>query len=207
MTQLISTLADLTAAKLIAYYPPPAPGVPVVAASTDPAVYASNAGYLQQLNAQSLQKYAVDVPNANVAQRFAFACATWEQNGKSPTLPAPPAYNVFAQQAFDQWWAQYTANLGDAPPLFFIKPAPLPLAPIIIPAGATVIAPQPATDGPIGDPVPNNPGVFNPSATDTYPDGYVYAGPTGIYQKHVYSNPFTAGQSRVIWIQLEAAAS
>jgi hypothetical protein len=62
---------------------------------------------------------------------------------------------------------------------------------------------MPATDGPIGSPAPNNPGVFNPSAADKFPDGYIYAGPTGVYQKHIYSNPFTAGQVRIIWIALQ----
>ncbi len=204
MTPLTSTLADLTAAKLIAYYPPPDPGVPVLAASTNPSTFANDPTYIEQLNAQSLQKYAVDVPNANVAATFSFACNTWEQNGKSPTLPAPPGYAVFDPQAFTQWWAQYNASLGDAPPLFFIKPAPLPPAPVILPAG---MPPPPALtyDGPIGSPVPNNPGVFNPSPNDPYPDGYVYCGHTGIYQKHVFSNPFTPGNTRVIWISLQTA--
>ncbi|MGA2598775.1 MAG: hypothetical protein ABSH09_17505 [Bryobacteraceae bacterium] len=204
MTPLTSTLADLTAAKLIAYYPPPPPGVPIVSASTNPSVYASDPTYLEQLNAQSLQKYAVDVPNTNVAATFSFACNTWEQNGKSPTLPAPPAYSVFDSQAFNQWWAQYATNLGTAPPLFFIKPAPLPPAPVILPAGMPP-PPPPSYDGPIGAPVPNNPGVFNDSPNDPFPDGYVYSGPTGIYQKHVYSNPFTPGNTRVIWISLLTA--
>jgi hypothetical protein len=199
MTPLTSTLADLTAAKLIAYYPPPPPGVPIVSASTNPSVYASDPTYLEQLNAQSLQKYAVDVPNTNVAATFSFACNTWEQNGKSPTLPAPPAYSVFDSQAFNQWWAQYATNLGTAPHLFFIKPAP-----VILPAGMPP-PPPPSYDGPIGAPVPNNPGVFNDSPNDPFPDGYVYSGPTGIYQKHVYSNPFTPGNTRVIWISLLTA--
>lgn len=201
MNPLTTTLADLSADQLIAYYPPPVPGIAVVIPSPNPAVYTNDPSYLKQLNAQSLQKYAVDVPNANTAARFDFACKTWEGNGKTAALPAPPAYSIFDAQAFDQWWAQYTAKLGDAPPLYFIKPADLPPPPVIIPAGMPP-APAPAFDGPIGNPVPNNPGVFNPSANDPYPDGYVYAGPSGIYQKHVYSNPFTPGNVRTIWISL-----
>jgi hypothetical protein len=205
-TLLTSTLADLTAAKLIAYYPAPAPGVPLVAASTDPATYAGDPSYLKQLNGQALEKYAVDLPNANTAARFDLACKLWETNGKSMTLPTPPAYVAFDAQAFDQWWAQYTAVLGDAPPLYFIKPALLPLPPVILPAGMPP-PPPPAYDGPVGFAAPNNPGVYNPSANDHYPDGYVYAGPTGIYQKHVYSNPFTVGNARVIWVALQFTAA
>lgn len=204
MDTLTSTLADLTAAKLTAYYAPPPPGVPTMAPSTDPSVYMGDPNYLKQLNAQFLQKYAVDVPNINTANRYDYACKQWEQNGKSAALPTPPAYCVFEQKAFDQWWATYTSNLAqNAPPLFFIKPATLPPAPVIVEQGAP--PPPPATDGPIGAPVPGNPGVFNPSAADVFPDGWVYVGPAGVFQKHVYANPFTANHTRVIWIALQPA--
>ncbi len=216
-TILTSTLADLTAAKLIAYYPAPAPlAGPLQVPSTDPAVYAADTSYLMLLNEQAYWKYGVDVPNVQIANNYAGACTRWEQTldpltgQKSPTLPAPPSYLVFDEAAFGQWWAQYCSNPGqDAPPLFFIKPAPLPPAPVILAPGAP---PPPATvpsiDGPIGPAVPNNPGVFTPSSADnnsTYPDGYIYAGPTGIYQKHIYNNPFTTGNVRIIWIALTPA--
>lgn len=201
---LISTLADLTAAKLIAYYPPPPPGIPLVSPSTDPNVYLGNPNYLKQLNAQSFHKYAVDVPNANLAARFDFLCKTWEMNGKQLPLPAPPAYSVFDEEAFDQWWAQFNMNLADAPEFYFIKPAALPSAPVIVAEGAPP-PPPPAFDGPIGEPIAGNPGVFAPSSTDKYPDGYIYVGPTGVYQKHVYRNPFTSGYVRVVWISLSVS--
>lgn len=213
MNPLTSTLADLTAAKLIAYYPPPAPGAPIISGSSDPDVYRS-ADYIRQLNEQAYHKYAVDVPNQYEADRFAFRSKQWEMNGKSSILPAPPKYLAFDVTAFNQWWAQYVkitdiSNYGshDAPPLFFIKAALLPPDPVILNTAAQQPAAPPAIDGPIGSAVPNNPGVFNPSANDNCPDGYVYAGPTGIYQKHVYSNPFTAGNVRVIWIALQPLAA
>lgn len=199
MNALISTLADLSSAKLTAYYAPPPAGAPTTQPSTDPSVY-SNPDFLKQMNAQTLEKYAVDVPNRNAADRYDFLAKQWEQN-KSTSLPAPPQYVRFDPGAFDQWWSELQANPGEnAPPLFFIKPVPQPPAPQIVAAGAP--PPPPATDGPIGAPVPGNPNVFNPSSADNYPDGYPYAGPTGVYQKHVYSNPFTADQTRVIWIKI-----
>lgn len=209
MTALTSTLAELTAAKMIAYYPPPAPGVPLVQPSTDPAVYVQDPSYIKNLNEQAYQKYAVDVPNQWAADRFAYAIKQWEA-AKSATSIPKPAYVAFDANAFDQWWSQLQAtyNQGspsygqNAPPLFFVKPAPLPPEPVII-APTTAPPPPPAMDGPIGGAVANNPGIFNPSPNDNYPDGYVYAGPTGLYQKHVYNNPFTAGNVRVIWISLQ----
>lgn len=200
MNTLVSTLADLSSAKLTAYYAPPPAGVPTAQPSTNPNVY-TNPDYMKQLNAQALEKYAVDVPNLNAFNRYDYLCKQWEQN-KSASLPPPPQYVRFDQGAFDQWWDQLNANMGsDAPPLYFIKPAqPLP-APLIVAAGSPP-PPPPATDGPIGTPVPSNPRVFNPSSTDNFADGYVYAGSTGVYQKHIYTNPFTADQTRVIWIQL-----
>ena len=212
MTPLTSTLADLTAAKLVAYYPVPTPGVPIISGSTDPAVYVQDPNYIKELNRQSYHKYAVDVPNQYAHDRLDFAARQWEANKSATNLPKPgvspvPAYVVFDDSAFDQWWAQYSANPGqDAPLLYFVKPAPLPPDPVILntPTPAPTVA---ATDGPIGAPVPNNPGVFNSSASDNYPDGYVYAGPTGIYQKHVFTNPFTAGNTRIIWIALQQNAA
>ena len=131
MTPLTSTIADLTAAKLIAYVPPPTPGIPLVAPSTDAAVYMANPSYLKQLNQQAFQRYAIDQPNANAAARFDFACKTWEQSGKNPTaIPQWPVYSYLDQRAFDEWWNVLNSNLGqDAPPLFFIKllPAPPPV--------------------------------------------------------------------------------
>lgn len=209
MTPLTSTLADLTAAKLVSYYPPPAPGVPIVQPSTDPAVYVQDPSYIKHLNEQCYQKYAVDVPNQWEADRFNFRAKQWEMS-KSAFLPAPPKYVFFDANAFDQWWAQYNATMDqfsavygqNAPALFFVKPAPLPPDPVILQAAAPP-PPAPAMDGPIGAPVPYNAGVFNPSSTDSYPDGYIYAGPTGIYQKHIYNNPFTAGNVRVLWVALQ----
>jgi|ERR1051326_1738242 hypothetical protein len=207
MTILTSTLADLTAAKLIAYYPVPTPGVPIVQPSTDPQVYVNDPSYIKHLNQQAYQKYAVDVPNQYAHDRLDYAAKLWESNKSATSIPRPgyngvPVYLAFDVNAFEQWWAQYTEKMGDAPPLFFVKPAALPPDPVILSNDAKP-APAPATDGPIGSPVPNNPGVFNPSATDNFPDGYVYAGATGIYQKHIYSNPFTAGNVRIIWVALQ----
>ena len=213
---LTSTLQALTAQQLIDYYPPPVPmGSALQQPSTDPAVFRDD-GYIKRLNEQAYWHYAVDVPNRYTADRFSFACKTWEMgtvvNGtnavKSPFLPQPPAYVVFDVAAFNQWWDQYTAKIAvafgdhEAPALFFIKPAAVPPPPVIVAAGQPP-PPPPALDGPIGSAVPNNPGVFTPSATDNFPDGYMYAGPTGVYQKHIYSNPFTAGNVRVIWIALQ----
>ena len=128
MTPLTSTLADLTAAKLIAYYPPPAPGVPIAHGIHQPAVYASDPTYFGATQRAVLQKYAVDVPDTNIAATFSFACNTWEQNGKSPTLPAPPAYSVFDPQAFNQWWAQYARPRRRSAPVFHqTRPAIPPL--------------------------------------------------------------------------------
>lgn len=208
MTPLTSTIADLTAAKLIAYVPPPAPGIALVAPSTDAALYMANPSYLKQLNQQAFQRYAVDQPNANAAARFDFASKTWEQSGKNPTaIPQWPVYSYLDQRAFDEWWNAVNSNLGqDAPPLFFIKLLPVP-PPVQLVATDAPPAPPPAYDGPVGAPVPNNPGVFNAASGDRYPDGYIYAGPTGIYQKHVYSNPFTSGNVRIIWMELTPSES
>jgi hypothetical protein len=200
-TQLASTLEALTAPALIAYYPPPAPLAGVLQKpSTDPSVYRDDPNYIKLLNEQMYWKYAVDVPNRYTADRFAFACKQWEQAGKSIFLPLPPAYVVFDVNAFDQWWAQYVAKLGDAPPLFFIKPAALPAPPQIL-SPSDVLPPVPAIDGPIGAGVPFNPGVFTPSAADHYPDGYMYVGPTGMYVKHVFNNAFSVPPVRVVWVQ------
>jgi hypothetical protein len=207
---LISSLQALTAAQLIDYYPPPAPLSTVLQQpSTDPAVYRDNPDYIKFLNEQTYWKYAVDVPNRWTADRFNFACKQWEQAdrtaaGKSPFLPAPPAYVVFDVDAFNQWWTQLVPALqgtGEAPPLFFIKPAALPPPPVILPAGITVPPPPPpATDGPVGAAIPNLPGMFDPGPGDKFPDGYVYAGPTGVYQKHFFGS--IANNVRAVWIAL-----
>lgn len=212
MQPLTSTLADLTAAKLTAYYTPPPPGTVLVQPSADPTVYVQDPSYIKHLNQQAYQKYAVDVPNQYEADRFNFRCKQWE-SAKSATSIPRPSFLIFDGDAFDRWWAMLqetyapgSPTQGDnAPPLFFVKPAPLPPDPVITPEGSTPNAPPVLTDGPIGAPVPNNPGVFLPSAIDNAGDGALYAGPTGIYQKHVYSNPFTAGQTRVVWIALQLA--
>jgi hypothetical protein len=199
---LTSTLQALTATQLIEYYPPPAPlGAPLQQPSTDPAVYRDDPNYIKLLNEQMYWKYAVDVPNRYTADRFNFACKQWEMAGKLIFLPLPPAYVTFDVNAFDQWWAQYVAKMGEAPPLFFIKPATLPPPPVILAAGAPPPPPA-ATDGPIGAAVPFNPGVFRSAGAlaDRFPDGYLYAGLTGVYQKHVYADPFEACGVRIIWI-------
>ncbi len=215
---LTSTLDALTAAQLIAYYQPPAPLSTVLQQpSTDPAVYMMDPDYIKLLNKQMYWKYAVDVPNGYAASDFAWRCKTWEMGAaatnadgststkKSLFLPAPPSYVYFDQNAFDQWWTQLQGDrtAQEAPPLFFVKPYPNPPSPVIISASAPP-PPAPAVDGPIGAAVPNNPGVFQTAGApaDNFPDGYIYAGPTGVYQKHIYSNPFTAGNTRVIWVEL-----
>lgn len=209
---LTSTLAALTCPQLEAYYTVPAPLGTIVAGSTDPAVFATET-YIEQQNAQQYHRYAVDVPNTNTANQYDFTCRTWQSaTPRSSYLPVPPAYVVFDGNAFHTWFtmlnATYTngsAAFGQAaPPLFFVKPAPLPADPIILAAGVTVAPVAVVTDGPIGAAVANNPGVFNSAgASDTFADGYVYLGVTGVYQKHIYSNPFTAGLTRVIWIKLQ----
>ena len=199
---LTSTVQDLTAAKLIAYYPPPAP---IPWPSAQPATVQTTE--IEQQNAAAMQHYAVDVRNANVLADYTTAANNWQTNKvlePAAPLPTPPQYVYFDGGAFTQWWADYQATIGtgnNAPPLYFIKPFPNPPDPVILAAGAVTIA-VPALDGPIGAAVPGNPGVFTPSASDNFPDGYVYGGPTGVYQKHVYSNPFTVGQTRVIWVKL-----
>lgn len=202
---LTSTLQALTAKQLIDYYPPPAPlAAALQQPSTDPTVYRDNPDYIKLLNEQTYWHYAVDVPNRYAADRFAFACKTWEMQGKSPFLPPPPAYVVFDVIAFNQWWTQLKTTqdaTGEAPPLFFVKPAPLPANPVIVAAGAPAPTP-PAFDGPIGSAVPNNTGLFRSAGppADRFPDGYTYVGPTGVYQKHIYANPFEAGGARIVWI-------
>src|SRR5690349_9529482 len=156
---LTSTLQALTAQQLIDYYPPPAPLSTVLQQpSTDPAVYRDNPDYIKFLNEQAYWRYAVDVPNRYAADRFSFACKQWEMGtrdpngqsqGKFPFLPTPPAYVVFDVDAFNQWWAQYSAKWGDAPPMYFVKPAPLPPAPVIVSPNAPP-PPPPNLDGPIG---------------------------------------------------------
>ena len=216
MQALTSTLADLTAAKLTDWLTQqlPAGPPPVVQPSTDPAVYRTD-GYIKQLNLQAFNAYIYgsnDVyggmrgANRTAVDRFNFAAKIWEQGGKSAPPPSWPAFQYVDTAAFDLWWATYSANPGqNAPDLFFIKN--LPALPAVVILGAdNATPPVPATDGPIGAAVPNNPGVFNSSGNDKYPDGYIYAGPTGVYQKHVYSNPFTAGNVRVIWVSLQPVA-
>ena len=214
MQQLAKTLHDLTAADLIAYYPPPTPGSTLQQGSTDPAVYVNDPSYIKLLNEQAYWRYAVDVPNRQAADRFSFQAKQWEMN-KSIFLPAPPRYVIFDTGAYDQWWAQLqttydqtSPNYGNnAPPLFFVKPAPLPPDPLILSEGVEgVVAPK-ATDGPIGLPYEETPGVpsrslFHGSASDNFSDGYIYAGPTGIYQKHQFSNPFSSGNVRIVWMKL-----
>ena len=181
---LTSTVQDLTAAKLIAYYPPPAP---IPWPSAQPATV--QATEIEQQNAAAMQHYAVDVRNANLLADYTTAANNWQTNKvlePAAPLPTPPQYVYFDGGAFTQWWADYQATIGtgnNAPPLYFIKPFPNPPDPVILAAGAVTIA-VPALDGPIGAAVPGNPGVFTPSASDNFPDGYVYGGPTGVYQKH-----------------------
>jgi len=213
MEPLQSTLADLTAAKIVAYYPPPAPDSGSVQGSTDPNVYVNDPNYIKELNRHAFHRYAVDVPNQSAANQLDFAAKQWEANKSATSIPKPgispvSAYVQFDDTAFDQWWQQYNhdglGTMGEnAPPLFFVKPYPNPPDIKILAEGQQPPPQTAATDGPIGSAVPNNPGVFNSSSADSFPDGYIYAGPTGIYQKHIYTNPFTAGNTRVIWMKLQ----
>ena len=204
---LISSLQALTAQQLIDYYPPPTPlSIVLQQPSNDPAVFRDNPDYIKFLNEQTYWKYAVDVPNRNAADNFSFRSKQWEQaqGGKTPFLPAPPAYVVFDIDAFNQWWTLLVPTqqtTGEAPPLFFVKPATLPPPPVILPAGITAPPPPPpATDGPVGAAIPNLPAMFDPAPGDKFPDGYVYAGPTGVYQKHFFGS--IANNVRAVWIAL-----
>lgn len=213
MEPLQSTLADLTEDKLVNWAKagmPIAPQFNPATISTDPSVYRGD-GYIKALNLTQfigiIYGGGIDGKllgtNQKALQALQSAAHEFAQHKDTNPVPLPPNYNIVDLAAFDQWWAQYEANMGqDAPPLFFIKPAPK-LPPVQIITAGTPAPQTSATDGPIGAPVPNNPGVFNSSgAGDNFPDGYLYAGPTGIYQKHIYSNPFTAGNTRIIWSKL-----
>lgn len=180
---LTSTLANLTAAQLDAYYAPPADIVPITQPATDPAVY-SSPNYIKNLNEQFFEQYAVDVPNQAAYQAYEYSVSQWAQN-KTVTLPASPAYSQISQAAFDAWWSQYCATIGSgAPPVNFIVPAPQPPAPVILPAAQ---ASQVSSD-PIG--AYNGANIYQCAPGDTYPNGAIYSDSTGTYRKFVYITPF-----------------
>lgn len=214
MEPLQTTRTDLTEDKLNSYAKagmPIPPQFSPATVSTDPSVFRGD-GYIKALNLTQfigiVYGGGIDGKllgtNQKALQAFEFQSHEFAEHKDTAAVPVMPKYNIVDLAAFDQWWAQYEANMGqDAPPLFFIKPAPALPAVQLVSADAPAPVPA-ATDGPIGAAVTNNPGVFNSSGSgDTYPDGYLYPGPTGIYQKHIYNSPFTAGSTRVIWIKLQ----
>jgi hypothetical protein len=90
---------------------PGAPNYPFIQApSTDPAVYGTNdPDYIKNLNLQVLEQQA-NIVNQQMYQN-------WVLTGqKGP----PPQYVGIDENAWQQWWAQYSANPGqDAPPQNF----------------------------------------------------------------------------------------
>jgi hypothetical protein len=224
---LITTLADLNATVLFAYVSGAVPsrGTILQPPSTDSSVFAGNTNYLHLLNKQAAQRYQVDVPNSLALDGgtinggdgkggFMLTATNWDNFGRKIGQPPPgapggaawPSFLAFDSAAFDMWDSMRMANpSAEPPPEFYIKNAGF-IPPLQLVAEAPAAAP--ALDGPIGLPVPNNPGVYNPSSLDgqQYPNNYVYTGPTGVYQKHIFNDPFAPNQTRVIWIKTGGAA-
>jgi len=234
MTQITSTLADLTAAQLTAFAQanmpiPPAIGNVPTPDPNNP--LDTQQSQLLNLRAEVSRVYGLNGMNGDnqtILNTFSFACHNWQEGGKTADIPAFPIFKIVDPQAWLQWWFQLnTVYLNSSPNYqsvnfiqsmesnkFYIKPAQA--LPAVIIVGDAPPTPPPATDGPIGAPVPNNAGLFYSAGapTDLYPDGYLYMGPTGVYQKHVYSPPFTAqpaprrissifgGNPIIVWIKL-----
>ncbi len=187
---LISTLADLTAAKLEAYYAPPAPFVATQSASNDPAQFMTDT-YIKELN-RSYMHHQVDSQNSQAFGNYQTAANNWQfYSNKPPTLPTPPQYQEMNDSEFDQWWALYQVAIGqgqDAPTPFFVYPmAPLPPPFIVTPIQPPAPA-QPAN--PIGNPVASAPGFFYPAIGDQSLNGVTYQDASGKYAKLV--SPFGA---------------
>src|SRR5260370_13954414 len=113
MTVLNSTLADLTAAKLVAYARDNMPAVPPVIAkpSTDRAVVEAD-NYIKNINLTQFEGIVygggIDghMPgmNPNMLDRFATTCHEWEPHRKpARAIPRWPQFLILDQAAFDQW--------------------------------------------------------------------------------------------------------
>jgi hypothetical protein len=107
-------------AALLQQNAPPSAYAPGQQPSTDMGVY-SNPDYLMQSNLNLIQQqtnhenqYRFDVYKNGVQN--------WAANGMQGDPPAAPKYENVDVKGFNQWWDQYTQNVGqNAPPETFIS--------------------------------------------------------------------------------------
>jgi hypothetical protein len=101
---------------------PPLPYAAVGQGSIDPAVYRTD-GYIKALNLNSFLQIA-NHDNCYRFQQYDFQLREWSSGGMQGPPPPPPKYETVDLKGFDNWWAQYSTKLGDAPPCTFITNGP-----------------------------------------------------------------------------------
>ena len=111
-------------AQLLKDNAPPAPYAAVGSGSSDPAVYRTD-NYIKMLNLNSFLQVA-NHDNAYRYDQYSFQLHMWTENGMQGPPPPAPKYETVDLKGFDDWWAQYNANIGaDAPsPASFLANGP-----------------------------------------------------------------------------------
>ncbi len=97
-------------ANLLAQNAPPQPYSQAQQPSTNPAVY-EGGGYMQQSNLNCIEQQA-GVQNRNLFANYTVAVQNWAGNGMRGSPPAAPKYESVDVNGFNQWWSEYTSNLG-----------------------------------------------------------------------------------------------
>jgi len=95
---------------------PPTPYTPAQSNSTDPTVYGTM-DYSEAMNLSSNEVQAND-ENARRYQNYLTEFKNWQMNGSQGQPPQAPVYETVDQNGFQQWWAEYQANMasGDYQP-------------------------------------------------------------------------------------------
>lgn len=101
-------------ASLLTQNAPPAPYAPVGQGSTDPAVFRTD-DYIKALNLNSFLQ-AANHDNTYRYQQYDFQLHMWSEGGMQGNPPAAPKYETVDLKGFNNWWAQYDANIGQDEP-------------------------------------------------------------------------------------------
>jgi hypothetical protein len=102
--------SDQIVAGLLQQNAVPSPYAPTSTPSTDPGTYMGG-NYIKQSNLNFIVQ-GVNHENQNRFDEYQNGLQNWAQGGMKGDPPAPPKYEVVDATGFENWWSQYTANIG-----------------------------------------------------------------------------------------------